>query len=186
MKRSINIISLLALIAIVGFTISGDAQSDTAQQKREEQIAKQEARRQRRAERLAAYERHLDSIVASRNFRFLPQTMQQLPAGMMRNLSNPIYELAFYDDVVDVCIPFLKGYVPPYYPVVFNYILSSVENYHAIRNEQGWHITFQSPMYSASTYTFTLEIYAKYGGALLTLSTPFYNSVQYSGNIVSN
>jgi hypothetical protein len=112
--------------------------------------------------------------------------MQQLPAGMMRNLSNPIYELAFYNDVVDVCIPFLKGYVPPYYPVVFNYILSSVENYHAIRNEQGWHITFQSPMYSASTYTFTLEIYAKYGGALLTLSTPFYNSVQYSGNIVSN
>ena len=186
MKRSIAIISLLALIAIVGFVASGDAQSDSISQKKLEREQKHEARRQQRAERLAASERHLDSLIISRNFRFLPQTMQQLPAGMMRNLSNPVYELAFFDDAIDVCLPFLKGYTPPYYPVVFNYILSSVQNYHAVKDEHGWQITFQSTMYSASTYTFTLEVYAKYGGALLTLSTPFYNSVQYSGNIVSN
>jgi len=51
-------------------------------------------------------------------------------------------------------------------------------------SSEGWHITFQSTMYTASEYTFTLEIYSRYGGATLTLSTPFYNSMQYTGNIV--
>lgn len=184
MKRSLLIISLLALLAIVGFVFTGDAQSDDTTSKRAARSEKQEARRQRRAERLAAYERQIDSLVESHNFRFMPQTMQQMPAGMMRNLINPNYELTVMDGVVDVCLPFLKGYTPPYYPVVFNYILTSVQGYSAVKSSEGWHITFQSTMYTASEYTFTLEIYSRYGGATLTLSTPFYNSMQYSGNIV--
>ncbi len=184
MKRSILIISALALLAILGFVFTGDAQSKDSASKQVARNEKQEARRQRRAERLAAYERHIDSLVESRNFRFMPQTMQQLPAGMMRNLINPNYELTVMDGVVDVCLPFLKGYTPPYYPVVFNYILSSVQGYEAVKSNEGWHITFRSTMYTASEYTFTLEIYSRYGGATLTLSTPFYNSMQYSGNVV--
>ena len=115
----------------------------------------------------------------------MPQTMQQLPAGIMRNLTNPTFELTVMGTAVDVCLPFLKGYTPPYYPVVFNYVLSSVQGYSAVKSSEGWHITFQSTMYSSSDYTFTLEIYSKYGGATLTLSSPFYNSVQYTGNVVA-
>lgn len=185
MKRSMIIISLLVAMTIVGFVMSGEAQSDTAAQRRASHSEKQQARRERRAQRLAEYERHIDSLVESRNFRFAPQTMQQLPAGMMRNLTNPIYELTIMGPEVDVCLPFLKGYTPPYYPVVFNYILTSVRGYNAIKNSEGWHITFESTMYSTTDYTFTLEIYSKYGGATLTLSSPFYNSVQYTGNIFS-
>ncbi|MBO5717385.1 MAG: DUF4251 domain-containing protein [Alistipes sp.] len=184
MKRSIYIILTLATIALLGFAISSDAQSDKSAEKQEERLRKQEARREQRARRLAEYERHIDSIVQSRNFRFMPQTMQQLPAGMMRNLTNPTFELTVLGSEVDVCLPFLKGYTPPYYPVVFNYVLTSVQGYNAVKSSEGWHITFHSTMYSSSDYTFTLEIYSKYGGATLTLSSPFYNSVQYTGNIL--
>ena len=30
-----------------------------------------------------------------------------------------------------------------------------------------------------------MEIYSRYGGATLTISNPFYNTVQYTGNIFS-
>jgi hypothetical protein len=134
---------------------------------------------------LVEYREHLDSTILSHNYRFVPETMQQLPGGMMRNLQNPCYEIIVWSEAVDVCIPFLKGYTPPYYPVVFNYVLTSVQGYNAVKSSEGWHITFHSTMYSSSDYTFTLEIYSKYGGATLTLSSPFYNSVQYTGNVVA-
>lgn len=157
-----------------------NADSDTSPERK----ANQEARQQRRAERLAAYERHIDSIVLSHNFKFVPQTMQQLPAGMMRNLQNPSYEIIVWDNAVDVCIPFLKGYTPPYYPVVFNYVVPNVMGYTAEQTNDGWQVTFESTMFSTTNYTFTFEIYSHYGGAMLTISSPFYNSVQYTGNVM--
>lgn len=157
-----------------------NAESDTSPERK----AQQEARQQRRAERLAAYERHIDSIVLSHNFRFVPQTMQQLPAGMMRNLQNPNYEIIVWNNAVDVCIPFLKGYTPPYYPVIFNYVLPNVMGYTAEQTNNGWQVTFESTMFSTTNYTFTFEIYSHYGGAMLTISSPFYNSVQYTGNVM--
>ena len=135
-----------------------NAESDTSPERK----AQQEARQQRRAERLAAYERHIDSIVLSHNFRFVPQTMQQLPAGMMRNLQNPNYEIIVWDNAVDVCIPFLKGYTPPYYPVIFNYVLPNVMGYTAEQTNNGWQVTFESTMFSTTNYTFTFEIYSPY------------------------
>ena len=156
-------------------------ESDTSPQRH---TAEQQARIERRAARLAEYEKQLDSIVMSHNYKFIPQTMQQLPAGMMRNLQSPIYEITVWSQAVDVCIPFLKGYVPPYYPVVFNYVLPTVTGYTAEKSSNGWHITFKSTMFSATEYTFLFEISPHYGDVVLTLSSPFYNSVQYTGNIV--
>ena len=183
MKRSILIISSLALLAVLGFVFTGDAQSENSTSKQVARSEKQEVRRQRRAERLAAYERHIDSLVESRNFRFMPQTMQQMPAGMMRNLVNPNYELTVMDGVVDVCLPFLKGYTPPYYPVVFNYILPSVSNYTTVQHEGGWTVTFSSWLYGGSNYIFTLDIYSASGSAVLTVESLADNTVVYSGYI---
>lgn len=169
----------MGVILMAGYAFV-NADSDTSPERK----AQQEARQQRRAERLAAYERHIDSIVLSHNFRFVPQTMQQLPAGMMRNLQNPNYEIIVWDNAVDVCIPFLKGYTPPYYPVIFNYVLPNVMGYTAEQTNNGWQVTFESTMFSTTNYTFTFEIYSHYGGAMLTISSPFYNSVQYTGNVM--
>lgn len=185
MKRTIII--ALATLVVLGLAAiaSGEAQPDNSAKKSVERTAQQQARQQRRAERLAAYERHLDSLILSHNYRFVPQTMQQLPAGAMRNLVNPNYEIVVWSTAVDVCMPFLKGYVPPYYPVVFNYVLPSVEGYVAEQTHDGWNITFRSTMFSGTDYTFNFEVNSHYGGALLTISSPFYNSVQYTGNLLA-
>lgn len=183
MKR-ITILFVTLLIALIGVTVTIDAQEDTKKTKEKQHSAQQEARQQHRAERLAAYQKHIDSLVMSHNFRFLPQTMQQLPAGIMRNLTNPAYEVMVQSGEVDVCIPFLKGYTPPYYPVVFNYVLPQVSGYTAEQTSDGWNVTFSTTLFSSTDYTFNLEIYSHYGGAMLTISSPFYNSVQYTGNIL--
>lgn len=183
MKRSFIIFGLLVLMAGIVFAVSGEAQPNADAKRSAQRTEQREARQQRRAERLAAYERYVDSLVMSQNFRFVPQTMQQMPAGIMRNLQNPHYEVAVWGPSVDVCIPFLKGYVPPYYPVVFNYVLPSVDGYTTEQTNDGWNVTFSTTLFSASDYTFNFEIYSRYGGATLTISSPFYNSVQYTGSI---
>lgn len=182
MKRTLIITASIAILTILGFAIV-EAQGDTSNERQQERQQKHEARQKQRAERMAQYEHYVDSLVTSHNYRFVPETMQQLPGGMMRNLQNPNYEIIVWDSAVDVCMPFLKGYTPPYYFVVFNYVLSSVQGYSVEKTAEGWHVEFQSPMFSSTTYTFSLEIYSRYGGATLTISSPFYNSVQYTGNI---
>jgi hypothetical protein len=193
LRKSIITTSAIALLAIGAWAISDKdhgAQSSTSCLNIESSTSphkhtpEQQARIERRAARLAEYERHIDSLITSHNFRFIPQTMQQLPAGMMRNLNSAMYEVTVGSQAVDVCIPYLKGYVPPYYPVIFNYVLPSVMGYNAEKSNNGWHITFKTTMFSATEYTFLFEISPHYGDAMLTISSPYYNSVQYTGNIV--
>ena len=183
MKRFLFLMLAMVAMLIVGISVSTDAQDDNRSTRMAQREANHEARQQRRAERLAEYEKFLDSLILSHNFRFVPQNMQQLPAGQIRPIINPSYEVAVWSDAVDVCIPFIKGYTPPYYPVVFNYVLPSVSNYTAEQTSHGWNISFSTTMYSATDYKFLLEISYHYGGAVLTISSPFYNSVQYSGNV---
>lgn len=186
MRRKSILTLLIIAIAVAGVNVAINAKGDTEAKRNAERTAQQEARQQRRAERLAEYEKFIDSLVLSRDFRFVPQTMQQLPAGVLRTIYNPSYEVAVWSGSVDVCMPFLKGYTPPYYPVVFNYVLPSVENYTTEQTSHGWIVSFSSNMFSANDYKFTFDISSHYGGAELTISSPFYNSVQYSGNILSN
>ena len=129
MRRKSILTLLIIAIAVAGVNVAINAKEDAEAKRNAERTAQQEARQQRRAERLAEYEKFIDSLVLSRDFRFVPQTMQQLPAGVLRTIYNPSYEVAVWSGSVDVCMPFLKGYTPPYYPVVFNYVLPSVENY---------------------------------------------------------
>ena len=127
MRRKSILTLLIIAIAVAGVNVAINAKEDAEAKRNAERTAQQEARQQRRAERLANYEKFIDSLVLSRDFRFVPQTMQQLPAGVLRTIYNPSYEVAVWDGSVDVCMPFLKGYTPPYYPVVFNYVLPSWE-----------------------------------------------------------
>ena len=119
---------------------------------------RREVREQRRAERIANYEKTMDSIVLSRNFQFNPQTMQRQPAGPMRQIMNPTFNVGIWDGTVDICLPYVKGYVPPYYTTVLNYTVSNVQGYTTEQTHEGWMVTFSTSLFSASTYTFTFEI----------------------------
>ena len=143
------------------------------------------AREARRAERLAAYERFMDSIVLARNFRFLPSDIAQQPAGTTRQLNNPNYELAVWGSEVDVCLPYIKGVTPPYYFVLLNYTLPLVSKYVTEQTRDGWNVSFSSSLFSATEYNFTLDIYSSSGTATLTISSTWYPDVQYDGTIVT-
>ena len=146
---------------------------------------RKEAREKRRAERIANYEKFMDSVVMSRHFQFNPQTMQRQPAGPMRQIMNPNFEIGIWGDVVDVCLPYIKGYVPPYTLSVINYTLPEVQNYTTEQTSDGWTVSFSTSLFSAGTYTFTFEIYSRMGGATLTVTNPWYSPVQYTGNITA-
>lgn len=196
MKRFLFIIACAAIScgAIIGqeryanasstATLNSARQHPAAGDYREElRNEKREVREKRREQRLAEYTRYMDSIVLSHNFRFNPQTMQQQPAGSPRIISNPHFNLALWDATVDLCLPYLKGYTPPYQYVILNYTLPAVSNLVTEQTHNGWTVSFNSNLFSAQTYTFTLEIFSAEGSANLTISSPWYNPVQYSGSI---
>lgn len=190
MKRILLFIVIAVLataLCVVGYTQSSKSVGSTAATKsikaeqREERHKQREARR---AERLAEYERFVDSIVLARNFKFIPQNIQQEPAGSVRLLNNPNFELSVWGDEVDICLPYIKGVTPPYYYVMFNYTLPSVSRYVTEQTRDGWLVIFTTSLFSATDYQFSLAIYSSSGTATLTISSPWYPDVEYDGSII--
>lgn len=176
MKKSAILIMAL-LLGVAAVTVIGQKKELSPKQER------REVREKRRAERIANYEKFMDSVVLSHNFKFSPQTMQRQPAGPMRQIMNPSFEVSLWDGTADVCLPYIKGHVPPYYPTVLNYTVSDLREFVTEQTSEGWMVTFTSPLFSSSDYTFTFEIFSRTGGATLTISNPWYNNVQYNGSI---
>ena len=193
MKRKILFSIFLltaATIAIIGYTQSSKnshskAASTSMQPINDTREARHLAREQRRAQRLAEYEKFMDSIVLSRNFKFVPTDIQQQPAGSTRLLSNPNYELSVWDTEVDICLPYIKGVTPPYYFVLLNYTLPSVSRYITEQTRDGWNVSFSSYLFSATEYNFSLDIFSSSGSATLTIASTWYPDVQYNGSIIS-
>ena len=183
MKRKILI--TLSIIFAVGVCVIGYTQattkpsSDKTQQREQRHIE----REQRRAERQAEYEKYIDSIILARNYQFSPQSMQQEPAGPVRLLNNPNFGIQVWGSEVDIFLPYIKGVTPPYYTVMFNYTMPSVDRYITEQTQEGWLVTFASSLFSGSDYDFSLEIYTSSGSATLTISSPWYPDVQYIGGI---
>ncbi|MCM1150535.1 MAG: DUF4251 domain-containing protein [Alistipes sp.] len=173
-----------AVIFFVGLLFCAAAVSVIAQKKalspKEE---RREVREKRRAERIASYEKMMDSLVLSRNFQFNPQTLQRQPAGPVRQIVNPSFNIGIWDGTADICLPYIKGYVPPYYMTVINYTIPDLQGYTTEQTHEGWMVTFTTSLFSASTYTFTFEIFSRTGGANLTITNPWYNPVEYTGTI---
>lgn len=176
MKKITLFLSLL-LICAVGFSVVGrkNTTPDPTQEPRE-------IREQRRAARQAAMEKRIDSIVLSKTFRFLPNTMQQEPAGRMQPLSNANFEVDIWSgNTAEIFLPYIKGIVPPYHHTIINYTVPGIENYTSEQTTDGWRVSFDTSLFSASTYTFILDINAKFGTTTLSLKNQWYNTVQYSG-----
>ena len=157
------------LCVVVAVSVIGQKKNLSPKEER------REVREERRAQRLAEYEKMMDSLVLSRNFQFNPQTMQRQPAGPMRTILNPEYSVGIWGSVADICLPYIKGYTPPYYVTILNYTIPSLENYLTEQTHEGWMVSFQSSLFSGSTYTFVFEIYSRTGGATLTIKNPWYS-----------
>ena len=154
--KKIFALALVAVFCLAGYGVS--AQTQSKNQKLSPKQEKREAREQRRAQRQAEYERYIDSLVTSGNFQFIPNSMRVMPA---------------------------KGAVMPYYLTVLNYTISNPEETLKEQSPNGWEVTFVTSLFSATRYVFTLDIYAKTGGATLTITNSWNITVQYSGTITS-
>lgn len=178
-------VALCVALTVFAAQNSSDNTLSVAQNQHQKELKtlKQQQRAERRAARIAEYERYIDSIILSKNFEFNPQSIQMQPAGQMRFLSNAVYTMTLWDGQLDICMPYYVGYVPPYRYVLLNTGVPSVEDYMAVKTEEGWHITFKTTLYASSDYTFSLEVNHRYGGATLTIDNLWYNPVQYTGSI---
>ena len=136
-----------------------------------------------RAERQAEFEKYVDSIVLSHNFEFNPQTAQRMPAGNMVFLSNINYTVTLWRGTLDVCLPYWVGYTPPYRYVLLNTVTPNLRTILTKQTDEGWQVSFKANLYAAEDYNFVFDINSKYGGATLTISSLWYNPVQYSGTI---
>ncbi len=175
--KKITLFLTLLLICAVGFSVIGrkNTTSDPTQEPRE-------IREQRRAARQAATEKRIDSIVLNKTFRFLPNTMQQEPAGRMQPLSNANFELDIWGgNTAEIFLPYIKGIVPPYHHTIINYTVPGIQNYVSEQTLNGWRVSFTTSLFSASTYTFILDINSKFGTTTLNLKNQWYNTVQYNG-----
>ena len=112
-------------------TFCGPCVNEAAAQTSREDLRKMthEQRAEKRAERLAEFEKYIDSVVLSHNFEFNPQTVQQMPAGSMKFLTNPVYTVTLWRGSLDVCLPYYVGYVPPYHYVLLNTGMPSVSDF---------------------------------------------------------
>ena len=175
------------IIIAVALTLNVAAQEKTPEPLQKEQLeSKQMERVERREARRAAYVKYIDSLVLSGNFQFDPSQFQLMPAGMMHNIYNPVYELEIYPSYIDIYLPFFMGITPPYSLRVLNYVTYDKQKYTAVKTDNGWTVTFSSNLYSPRTYQFKLEVYVVSGQAVLYVTNDFAVSTVYYGSIRSN
>ncbi len=84
----------------------------------------------------------------------------------MRQIINPAFNVGVSGTARRTSrLPYVKGYVPPYYATIINYTVPDLQGYTTEQTHEGWMVTFSTSLFSASTYTFTFEIFSRTGGA---------------------
>ena len=188
LSLTIAVAACIALIFMIEprsqATSQNPAEDETSMETRHRTLSPERQERiARRKARQAEYERFIDSTIMSHNYRFIPQTFNLEPAGATQLISNPNFELVVYTDYVDINLPFIKGYTPPYRLVVLNTIVTQVNGYAAIQNDGGWTVSFSSWLYTGSNYTFTFNISSRTGGTQVQIESDFFNTVSYWGSV---
>lgn len=175
---------ILSIVCTYMCTLCGPCVHSVSAQTTESYLrsTKHEERIEHRAERLAAYEQQVDSLVLSHNFEFNPQTVQVQPAGPLRMFANANFTVIVWRGSLDVCLPYYTGMVPPYRYVVMNTGSPYLKNYLTVQTHEGWQVSFNTTFEDGIDYTFTFDIYS-HGGATLTITNSWYSPVQYTGTI---
>ncbi len=139
----------------------------------------------RRQARQTEYENGIDALIASGNYRFKPDSYRLEQTGPLQYIRNGASELTIMNNYCEVLLPYYQGEVPPYRLFMLNTATKEMEGYSTKKTADGWHITFEAPLYAGDDYEFDLTVVSKTGHAELTLSVPFGVTVTYSGAIMN-
>ena len=134
-----------------------------------EELAAGMDRAQRRAYKARVYAAKIDSLVQSRDYMFFPNSMQQLPGGMIRSIYADYFFFGVFVDHVEVHLPTERGITQ--YVEMLNFDSMSVRDYRAARVQWGWSVSFNisdgNTLYHADFAVSTAT-----GETVLTLLTP--------------
>lgn len=137
-------------------------------------------RRKIKSQRFAAT---IDSLVTSHAFRFLPNSMQELPGGWTQLIYNELYFVGVLKDHVEIHMPTIRGNEIQYFEIL-NFDTFEVRNYQAAKTQYGWNVSFNMTSNSDAVYTVNMLIYTLTGETVLNLLT-LSNTIRYVGYIQS-
>lgn len=126
-------------------------------------------RAERRAYKARVYAARIDSLVQSRNYLFFPDTMQEVPDGLIRSIYANYFFFGLFVDHVEVHLPTERGVTQ--YVEMLNFDSMSIRDYRAVRLQWGWNVTF-SITDGEACYVVRLEVSTVTGETVLTLGTP--------------
>lgn len=148
--------------------------------------SRRQARAEVRAQRDARYAAQLDSLIASKNYQFLPISVYELPGGSQQMVNNIYYYLALFpDEHLEVHLPTLWGYLNTYVEVL-NFDAEQVQDYQANKTQVGWNITFnaQNPE-DGTTFRFGIYLTTATGEVIMTMALPGH-AMKYVGSLAAN
>lgn len=126
-------------------------------------------RAERRAYKAKVYAAKIDSLVQSRDYMFFPNSMQQLPGGMIRSIYTDYFFFGMFVDHVEVHLPTERGVTQ--YIEILNFDSMSIHNYQSSRMQWGWAVSFDISDGDA-LYHADLAVSTATGETVLTLITP--------------
>lgn len=124
---------------------------------------------ERRAYKAKLYAAKIDSLVQSRDYMFLPNSMQQRPEGMIRLVVANYFFFGMFIDHVEVHLPTERGLTQ--YVEMLNFDSKSISDYTAERMQWGWNIAMTITN-GDDIYHADLEVSTTTGETVLTLVTP--------------
>ena len=126
-------------------------------------------RAQRRAYKARVYAAKIDSLVQSRDYMFFPNSMQEIPGGMIRSIYADYFFFGMFVDHVEVHLPTERGITQ--YVEMLNFDSMSIRDYRAARTQWGGSVTFNIADGDA-LYHADFAVSTATGETVLTLLTP--------------
>lgn len=137
------------------------------------------SRPERRAYRAKVYAARIDSLVQSRNYLFYPDSMQEIPGGLIRSIYAEYFFFGLLVDHVEVHLPTERGLAQ--YVEMLNFDSMSIRDYRASRMQWGWCVSFDFADGNVS-YHAELAVSTVTGETVLTLIAPAV-TMRYVGRL---
>ncbi len=135
------------------------------------------SRTERRAWRAKVYAAKIDSIVQSRNYLFFPNSMQEVPGGLIRSIYAEYFFFGLLVDHVEVHLPIERGITQ--YVEMLNFESMKICDYRAARMQWGWSVSLNIAD-GDTLYHADLAVSTVTGETVLTLIAP-QTTVRYVG-----
>lgn len=173
--KTVGVITTIALVFVFLWSQKPVEKSKMTKEQRKEYRAEE------RAKRNAEATKAIDSIVLSRNWQFVPSTMQQM-AGPTRMIYRNYY-INVFPTYVQVYIPYIRGIVNQYITLM-NFDIMSPQNYEIVKTNDGWNVSFQGNDFTGNFYTFDFNIYTPSYEVVLNITSIRFNTVTYNGTLM--